>query len=278
MSKILVVDDEPFIVEMIEENLSGEGYEVVKAYTGEEALAMVESEEPDLVVLDLMLPGMDGYEVCRQLQRDARFNHIPIIMLTAKSAIADRVSGYDKGADDYITKPFDPDELLVRVRAQLRHLAREEKSVLTGLPGSGAVEDMLNERTENPDIAWSIIYVDIERFTAYNEVYSFVLGDELIRQAAGCLKKAVREKGNEDDFLGHIGGDDFVILTTPDKSDALCETALAAFKEIVPNHYNAIDRNNGYFEFVNHAGERAQMPLVSLFFDVVDNVPEPVSE
>jgi len=278
MSKILVVDDEPFIVEMIEENLSSEGYEVVKAYTGEEALTAVEREEPDLVVLDLMLPGMDGYEVCRQLQRDARFNHIPIIMLTAKSAIADRVSGYDKGADDYITKPFDPDELLVRVRAQLRHLDRQEKSVLTGLPGSGTVEDMLNERTENPDVAWSIIYVDIERFTAYNEVYSFVLGDELIRQAASCLKKAVRENGNEDDFLGHIGGDDFVILTTPDKSEALCENALTAFNETVPNHYNAVDRNNGYFEFVNHAGERTQMPLVSLFFDVVDNLPDSVAE
>jgi diguanylate cyclase (GGDEF)-like protein len=274
MSKILVVDDEPFIVEMIEENLNGEGYEIVKAYTGEEALQMVEQAEPDLVILDLMLPGMDGYEVCRQLQRDSRFNHIPVIMLTAKSAIADRVSGYDKGADDYITKPFDPDELLIRVRAQLRHLDGTENNVLTGLPGSSAVEAMLSERTENPELAWSIVYVDIERFTAYNEVYSFVLGEELIRQAANCLKKAVRDFGNEDDFLGHIGGDDFVVLTTPDKSEAISECAIGLFKEVAPNHYNATDRANGYFFFLNHAGENVQLPLVELFCDIVDNLPE----
>src|SRR5690348_17100739 len=120
MSKILVVDDEPLIVEMIEDTLSSEGYEINKAYSGEEALSVIENNPPDLVLLDLMLPGMDGYEVCRQMQRDARFSHIPVIMLTAKSAIADRVSGYDRGADDYITKPFDPDELLIRVRAQIR--------------------------------------------------------------------------------------------------------------------------------------------------------------
>lgn len=274
MSKILVVDDEPFIVEMIEETLSSEGYEVVKAYTGEEALTTVENEEPDLLLLDLMLPGMDGYEVCRQLQRDARFNHIPVIMLTAKSAIADRVSGYEKGADDYITKPFDPDELLIRVRSQLQHLSSEERSQLTGLPGSAAVEQELSERTENPDVPWSIIYVDIERLTAYNEVYSFALGDELIRQAAGCLKKAVREVGNEEDFLGHIGGDDFVILTTPDKSDALCERANALFNEIVPNHFNATDRKNGYFVFLNRNGETVHLPLCELFCDIVDNIPE----
>jgi len=274
MSKILVVDDEPLIVEMIEETLSGEGYTISKAYSGEEALNVVESDPPDLVLLDLMLPGMDGYEVCRQMQRDARFSHIPVIMLTAKSAIADRVSGYERGADDYITKPFDPDELLIRVRAQIRYRYREDHSELTGLPGNQAVKVAIEERTNNPDEEWSIIYVDIERFTAYNEAYSFMEGDELIRQAAACLKEAVQKKGNPEDFVGHIGGDDFVILTTPEHSKAVTDYADNLFNMTVLDHFNATDRVNGYFSFENHAGESVKLPLVTLSFDVVDNLPE----
>jgi PleD family two-component response regulator len=274
MSRILVVDDEPLIVEMIEETLASDGYEVVKAYSGEEALQKVEATMPDLVLLDLMLPGMDGYEVCRQMQKNAHLNHIPVIMLTAKTAIGDRVAGYEKGADDYITKPFDADELLIRVRSQLQHLMREERSSLTGLPGSRAVEEEIEDRTSNPDEAWTIIYTDIDRFTAYNEVYSFAEGDALIRQAAECLKKAVSEKGNASDFIGHIGGDDFVVLTTPDKGDAICDRATELFGALVPNHFTPVDRANGYFTFVNHQGEQVKMPLVALSFDVVDNEPE----
>lgn len=278
MSKILVVDDEPLIVEMIEDTLSSEGYEINKAYSGEEALSVIENNPPDLVLLDLMLPGMDGYEVCRQMQRDARFSHIPVIMLTAKSAIADRVSGYDRGADDYITKPFDPDELLIRVRAQIRYRYREDRSALTGLPGNEAVKAAIEERTGNPDEDWSIVYVDIEHFTAYNEAYSFMEGDELIRQAAKSLQQAVKEKGSVGDFVGHIGGDDFVVLTTPDRSQAICNRATELFNSQVPDHFNATDRANGYFSFLNHAGQTVQLPLVTLSFDVVDNLPDAEDE
>ena len=274
MSRILVVDDEPLIVEMIEETLTDDGHEIFKAYSGEEALQKVDQEMPDLVVLDLMLPGMDGLEVSRQMQNEARFNHIPIIMLTAKSAISDRIAGYERGADDYITKPFDADELLIRVRAQLQHLNREDRSELTGLPGSRAVQEEIEDRTADPDEQWSIIYTDIERFTAYNEVYSFAEGDELIRQAAHCLKQAVEQHGNPGDFLGHVGGDDFVVLTTPDKSQAITQQAGQLFDQVVPDHFTATDRANGFFTFLNHNGEAVKMPIVALSFDVVDNEPE----
>ncbi|NWJ97071.1 MAG: response regulator [Chloroflexi bacterium] len=274
MSKILVVDDEPLIVEMIEDNLKSEDYTVTKAYSGEEALSLVESDPPDLILLDLMLPGMDGYEVCRQLQRDARFNHIPIIMLTAKSAVTDRVTGYERGADDYITKPFEADELLIRVRAQIRYRYHEDRSALTGLPGNEAVKVAIEERTSSPDEEWSIIYVDIEHFTAYNEAYSFTDGDELIRQAGTCLKQAVHEQGQPEDFVGHIGGDDFVILTTPDYSQQITDRATALFNVVAPELFNAADRARGYFSFLNHAGEQVEVPLTELSFDVVDNLPD----
>ena len=274
MSRILVVDDEPLIVEMIEETLIGDGHEVFKAYSGEEALQRANDEMPDLVLLDLMLPGMDGYQVSRQMQGDARLNHIPIIMLTARSAVSDRVAGYEGGADDYITKPFDADELLLRVRAQLQHLNREDRSELTGLPGSRVVQEEIEERTSNPDEPWSIIYIDIDRFTAYNEVYSFAEGDELIRQTASCLKQATEEQGNPGDFVGHVGADDFVVLTSPDRSAAITERATDLFNGTVPQHFTVEDRANGYFTFLNHGGESVKLPLVGLSFDVVDNEPE----
>src|SRR6266480_7243127 len=149
MSKILIVDDEPTIVELLEEHLRSEGYETTHAYSGEEALQMLEQNVPDLVLLDLMLPGMDGYEVCRLMQRDSRLNHVPVIMLTARSAVPNKVMGYERGADDYVVKPFDPDELSVRVRAQLHHLYHDRVSELTGLPGSEVVEDKIHELTSD---------------------------------------------------------------------------------------------------------------------------------
>src|SRR5687767_6713000 len=185
MSKILIVDDEPTIVELLEEHLQSEGYDTAHAFSGEEALqVLLEESVPDLIILDLMLPGMDGYEVCRLIQADTRLNHIPVIMLTARSAVPNKVMGYQRGADDYIVKPFDPDELSVRVRAQLHHLYHESVSELTGLPGTQRIEEKIKERTSDSKSPWSIIYVDVANFTTYNEAYSFLEGDQMIKLAA----------------------------------------------------------------------------------------------
>jgi diguanylate cyclase (GGDEF)-like protein len=274
MSKILVVDDEPFVTDMVEATLVAEGYEVTKVYSGEEAITAIESDPPDLILLDLMLPGMDGYEVSRQLQKDARFNHIPIVMLTAKSAIHDRVAGYERGADDYITKPFNSDELLSRVRAQLHHLNRAEKSSLTGLPANQAVQEAIKQRSEHAKNDWSIIDVEIEGFTAYGEVYSFQKGEEVLKQAAGAVSQAVKEAGNPDDFVGHVGGENFVVLTTPDKTDAITSRISTLFNGIVPGFFNETDRESGYFTFINHSGETTNVPLLTFNYDIVDNSPE----
>jgi diguanylate cyclase (GGDEF)-like protein len=274
MSKILVVDDEPTIVELIEESLRMDGFETARAYSGEEALEALGKDPPDLVLLDLMLPGMDGYEVCRQMQKDVRLSQIPVIMLTAKSAVTDRVAGYQKGADDYITKPFDAEELLVRVRAQLHHLYHENTNELTGLPGSAAVENAIDRRTANPDEPWSIIYVDIENFTVYNEVYSYLEGDEMIKMAAQVIKDAVAQHGSPTDFVGHMGGDNFVIVTLPAHTGDICQTATAHFDETVPDFYSPTDRNQGYVVSINHEGNLVQTPLAAFSYDVVDNDPQ----
>ena len=273
MSKILVVDDEPTIVELIEENLHIEGYETTHAYSGEEALEELARNPPDLVLLDLMLPGMDGYEVCRQMQKDVRLSQIPVIMLTARSAVADKVTGYQKGADDYITKPFDAEELLVRVRAQLHHLYHEHVSELTTLPGSEAVEEAIATRTSNPAAAWTILYVDVDRMNVYNEVYSFLEGNEMIKMAAKVLRDVIASVGNPSDFLGHMGGDDFVIITTPERTPRVVQLAQARFNAAVPDFYSPTDRNQGYVVSISHEGHLTQTPLATLSFDIVDNTP-----
>lgn len=122
--RILVVDDEEDILELVRYNLTREGYEVEGLTTGEQALTKVREQPPDLIVLDLMLPGIDGLEVCRLLKNNAETEHIPIVMLTAKGEDADIVVGLELGADDYITKPFSPRVLVARVKAALRRRKR----------------------------------------------------------------------------------------------------------------------------------------------------------
>jgi diguanylate cyclase (GGDEF)-like protein len=269
MSRILIVDDEPAIVELLEEHLQSEGYETERAYSGEEALAQLDRSTPDLVILDLMLPGMDGYEVCRLMQADARLNHIPVIMLTARSAVPNKVLGYQRGADDYIVKPFDPDELSVRVRAQLHHLYHDSVSELTGLPGAEAVEAKIRELTESREHPWAIIYTDIENFTAYNESYSFLEGDEMINMAARAIKQGVAEKGAESDFVGHIGGDKFVVVSDPGRSQQVMDAAQRLFVEATHDFYTPTDREQGYLVSINHQGLLTHARLCTLSFDVV---------
>ena len=120
---ILVVEDEEDIRELLKYNLEKEGYQVFGAGTGEEGLRAVRDRRPDLILLDLMLPGLDGLEVCRRIRGEAQTQHLPIIMLTAKGEEADIVTGLELGADDYIVKPFSPRVLLARLRAALRGAA-----------------------------------------------------------------------------------------------------------------------------------------------------------
>ena len=279
MSTILVVDDEPAIVEILEDHLQSEGYDTCHAFSGEEALSNLDKFVPDLVILDLMLPGMDGYEVCRIMQADARFNHIPVIMLTAQGAVPNKVMGYQRGADDYMIKPFDVDELSVRVRAQLHHLYHDTVSELTGLPGVDAVEKKIAEVLANDPSKWEIIYVDIANFTAYNESYSYIEGDEMIEMAAVALKsavQAVQDEGEADpnaesDFVGHAGGDKFAIIVHTSQAQEVTEKAQRIFTESTTDFYTPADNKLGYLVTINHQGAVTQSGLCTLRFDVVRN-------
>ena len=243
--RILVVDDDPDIARFVEMNLAMEGFEVIVAHDGATALDMVRKAAPDLVILDLMMPELDGVEVTRRLRADAMTSALPVIMLTAKGQTVDKVLGLTAGADDYVVKPFDTLELVARVRGTLRRNQEfREVSPLTGLPGNQRILREVGERMRLGD-PFAVCYCDIDGFKAVNDAYGFARGDEFIVTLARELLDAVANE-TPPAFLGHIGGDDFVVICAQDQVRPLTERAVSKFEAAADTLYDDQDRERGY--------------------------------
>ncbi|MDP3732545.1 MAG: response regulator [Candidatus Omnitrophota bacterium] len=269
--RVLIVDDDPDILDVLQISLSEENYEILKAMDGLEAIRIIKSKPLDLVLLDYNIPKMNGRQVCMEVKKDILLRHLPIIMVTGKGEVSDKVGGIDAGADDYIVKPFEPKELLARIRMILRRTARDlEANPLSRLPGNVSILDELSSRIESNTL-FAVCYIDIDKFKSYNDKYGFEHGDEVIRESARILIQSTREAGNPNDFIGHIGGDDFVIVTTPDVVDNLCRKIIAAFEKTAPAFYNETDRKIGYIIGLDRQGKEQRIPLLSISIGVVTN-------
>src|SRR2546428_3893956 len=216
---VLVVDDDPDVARFVEVNLRSAGYEVSVASNGEEALERALELRPDLVLLDVMMPKLDGFEVAQRLRRDSRTSSSSIIMLTAKALSSDKVLGLSSGADDYIIKPCGPVELLARVKGTLRR-AREMRALspLTGLPGNIRIQDEIRRRV-GEDEPFALLYADLDHLKAYNDYYGFVRGDRAIQALARLSVEVVQEVAGLEGFVGHVGGDDFLIILRPELAE-----------------------------------------------------------
>jgi diguanylate cyclase (GGDEF)-like protein len=244
--RILVVDDDVDIARFVELNLSMEGFEVAVAHDGEVALDMIAQNQPDLVILDLMMPVLDGVEVTKRLRADAMTSALPIIMLTAKGQTVDKVLGLTAGADDYMVKPFDTLELVARVRSTLRRNQEfREVSPLTGLAGNTRILREISDRLRSGE-PFAVCYCDIDGFKAVNDAYGFARGDEFIVTLGRKLQKAVIDIGLPPAFLGHVGGDDFVLICTPDQVLPLTDKAITEFESAADALYDDEDRDRGY--------------------------------
>lgn len=269
--RILVVDDDRNLRKIITTNLELAGYDVTSAASGVEAMQILEDLQPDLVLLDVMMPAMDGYETTRRIRKHPTNSHVPIILLTAKGEVEDKVAGFDAGADDYITKPFGPQEMLARVRAKIRRVAVDSSlSPLTRLPGNLAIEAELKRRIEIHQ-PFAVLYEDLDNFKAFNDVYGFTHGDEAIQLVASTTVDAVRRRGNEDDFVGHIGGDDFLVVTSPDRSEEIAREIIAQFDPDIRKLYNAHDLRVGYVETRDRRGTLNRFPIMSLSIAILTN-------
>jgi len=264
MSLVLVVDDDRDIARFIEINLRLEGFEVLVAHDGEAAEQLAYEHMPDLILLDLMMPKVDGVELCRRLRANPATATLPVIMLTAKSLSADKVVGLTAGADDYIIKPFDTLELVARVRSTLRRTAEmRATSPLTGLPGNHRVEEEIADRVAADD-PFGVCYVDLDNFKAFNDRYGFLRGDEVITLLATAMRRAVGEMGEPPPFIGHIGGDDFVAVCTRDQSEPLARRIIETFDAAAPRLHDHDDATRGFVEITDRQGTIRQFPLVSV--------------
>jgi diguanylate cyclase (GGDEF)-like protein len=261
---ILVVDDDPDIARFVEVNLRSAGYDVAVAGDGEEALERAGDIRPDLVLLDVMMPRIDGFEVAQRLRKNPQTANTSIIMLTAKALSADKVTGLQSGADDYIIKPFDPIELLARVKGTLRR-AKEMRNLspLTGLPGNIRIQEQI-ERQVREARPFAVLYCDLDNFKAYNDQKGFVRGDRLIQATARIIQDAVVEKDGADSFVGHVGGDDFVVVVNPETAEGVAQSVCEKFDLALTEFYEPEDLERGFVRIEDRKGVLQDIPLVAI--------------
>ncbi|GAP07338.1 MAG TPA: diguanylate cyclase [Anaerolinea thermolimosa] len=268
-ARLLIVEDDIDISNMLKIYFASQGYDVETALRGQDALEKTRQSMPHLIVLDIMLPDINGYEVCRILRTTTRTSHIPVIFLTQKDERSDRLQGLELGADDYITKPFDIDELKLRVQ---NAIARSERESLTdpqtGLPAGRMIEDQLRQAIRKP-AGWAFLDVRINHFEPFKNVYGFIAAGDVLRFAAMLLGEVIDELGTPNDFLGHAGGDNFVILTAEDRADAIKRRLKERFRDEVVTHYNFMDRQQGYILAPDSDGHIEPTPLMTLAVGVV---------
>ncbi len=270
--RILVVEDDVDISNMLRIYFSSQGYETTVAGRGREALDRCKQQLPHVVVLDIMLPDIDGYEVCTQLRTNLRTSHIPIIFLTQKDERSDKIAGLELGADDYITKPFDIEELRLRVQGAIRRAERESlTNPTTGLPSGKLIEEQLRLLMRKK--GWSLLYIGIDNLEPFNDKYGFVAGDEVLRFTALLMGETIDQLGTPEDFIGHIGGDDFLIITPIEKSRQVVEALTKRFNAEVGTHYDFRDRQAGALIFNNQ-----HYPFMKLVIGVVTSDEQEFSD
>jgi diguanylate cyclase (GGDEF)-like protein len=240
------------------------------AENGLQALEQV-ANHSDLmcIIMDLMMPYLDGLKTTHILKANFTTYHLPIIILTSQIAVEDMVLAVEMGADDYMKKPFDPVELKARLLMNLRRVDRDQNSnPLTKLPGNAIINRIIMARLAQP---LAILYADLDNFKAYNDKYGFNMGDKIICYAAQTLAFAVKTTGNPSDFLGHVGGDDFVMVSTPDKAEALAQTICTEFDKGIPPFYSSEDQERKKIIAFDRQGTQCEFPLVSLSIAIVTN-------
>jgi DNA-binding response OmpR family regulator len=272
--RILVVEDDPDISQMLRLYFDSQGYEVLAVMRGNDALEVCRKKQPNVVVLDIMLPDMDGYDVCRELRGNLRTSHIPIIFLTQKDERSDKIAGLELGADDYITKPFDIEELKLRIQGAMRRAeATSLTDPTTALPSAKLIEEQLKTLISRDD--WAMLYIVINHIDAFTETQDIVARDDFLRFVAMNLNETVEVSGTANDFIGHTSGNDFMIVTTPDAVDTIKKEFSHRFDQGVLTFYDFVTRERGHVIYTDRDGNEQKSPLMNLCMGVLTGADGP---
>ena len=270
--KILAVDDEPDILRLTQFLLESWGYEVSTAASGREAVERAQTEEPDLILMDVNMEEMNGFEACEKIKNDFATSFIPVIMLTSQDQVQNKVHGLGKGADDYVIKTVDPLELQARIEMVIRRTQEQSgANPLTRLPGNLVLEREIKKRLDSGE-PFSVCYCDLDNFKAYNDKYGYEAGDRVIFHTAQTIMNSVRALGDNGDFVGHIGGDDFVVVTTPVRDKLTCKAIAETFDGSIVKFYHAEDLERGSIQIENRSGTLERFPIMSITMAIVSGV------
>lgn len=272
-ARVLLVEDDPELMEFVRFMLEQEKYHVITASNGEEGLHKARTERPDIVLLDVLLPKIHGFEVCERLRQDPATCLIPIIMVTSLTAIKDRLTGIKLGADEYISKPFEPVELLARVENLITRTRQNvAANPLTGLAGAVILEQEIKRRLQD-NAEFSLGWGDASHLADVNDLYGFERGDGVIRLLGTILRSAVVELGNRSDLATHLGGDDFAYISSPARAEVIGARMLENVESLIPMQYDEDARERGYALKKEAGGKAVQKAFLSFSIGLVDVVP-----
>ena len=269
--KVLIVDDDPDILDLLESILKDE-FILIKASTGEEALTKIKENNPNLLVLDYVLPDLEGPQICKEIRKDPLLLNTPVLMLTGKGELENKVEGLEAGADDYMIKPFVPQELIARIRMLIRRSSTNlDANPLTRLPGNVSINKELLEKINSKE-KFAILYADIDNFKALNDFYGFEKGDSVIKETARILIDTIQTNGKADDFIGHIGGDDFVIISSPENAEPIAKKIIADFDSISSQFFQEKERTKGCIEAKGRDGQIHKFGFPTISIGVITNL------
>lgn len=276
---VLIVEDSATLQQMIGMALESRGYTVTGALNGITALHSLADRVPDAILLDLNLPDIDGFELCKRMKAEPRSRNIPILVMTGMDQSGFEIMAIEAGADDFIAKPVDPLVLDARIEMVVRRTRKERfVNALTGLPGNALTEERLAFMLARKR-PFTVMFIDIDDFRPFNRRYGYARGDLLLRHLAGLILESMQFAGCEDSFLGHMGADDFVVICEPDLAEQVANDVAKAFDMSVMDYYEDEDRDRGYFVHTDRAGEvvkHGPLTLSIAVLPIVDEYPTSV--
>ncbi len=269
--KILLVIEDQNLDKILTYLLKAWNYDVTLCNDGNQALALASQKYPDLIIIDAHCNKIDGLKLCKILKYDFVTSYIPIIILIEKKQLRRSLLDIEQGVDDFLIKPPDPIDLEIRIALSLKSADHQfHANALTKLPGNRSIEKFVKTHLQDNKI-FSFAYLDINNFKSFNDKYGYIAGDRVILQTAKIITSTIKRSGDNGDFVGHIGGDDFVYITTPEKEEKIAQECINEFDRLIPLHYSPEDRKSGFIKAKDRSGHLTEIPLMGLSIAVVNN-------